>query len=84
MYVGDLETTLKVWTVDLLDSVLNVIYFSILIILFVANIIFPDMVLRSTMPLMRIRPQNRVILLYISRIPLGTFGTMIGSTPWTL
>ena len=42
------------------------------------------MVTRNTMPLMCMRSQHGVTFLYLSRMPLGTFVTMIGSTFCTL
>ena len=42
------------------------------------------MMFRNPIPLTCIRSQHRVTLLYISSIPLGTFGIMIGSTCWIL
>ena len=58
--------------------------FRFLIILPVANIMCQDMVFRKKIPLMCMRSQHRGIFLYLSRMPLGKFGIMIGSTCWIL
>ena len=58
--------------------------FLFLIIILVANIMSWGMVLRKPMPLMCMRSQYRVNLSYLSRIPLETFGTLIGPTLWIL
>ena len=58
----------------------SMLFFLFLIILPVANIMCQDMVLRKPMPLMCMKPHHRVNFLYLSRIPLGKFGTMIGYT----
>ena len=58
--------------------------FLLLIMLSVENIMCQDIVLRKPIPLMCIRSQHRVTSLYLSRIPLGKFGTMIVSTCWIL
>ena len=79
----DLEPMLKVRFIDLLDTILNVLHFPTLIILPVANKIFRGILIRNPIPLMFMRSQHRVTLLYLSRIPLGYFGTMTGSTWWT-
>ena len=60
------------------SSVLFTIRF--LIILHVANIMFQYVVFRKPGPLMCMMSQNRVNFLYILRMPLGEFDTMIGST----
>ena len=52
-------------------------------ILTVENTICQDMVYRNTMPLMCMRSQHRVTFLYLSMIPLDSFGTIMGSTWWT-
>ena len=56
--------------------------FLFLIILPVANIMCQDMVFRNPIPLMCMRSQHRVNFLYLSRMLLCKFGTMIGSTCW--
>ena len=58
--------------------------FRFLIILTVLNIIFRDMVCRNLIPLVWMRSHHRVTFLYLSRIPLYKFDTMIGYTCWTL
>ena len=58
--------------------------FWLLIIIPVVNITCRDMVSRKPIPLMCIRSHHRVTLLYLSSIPLGEFGTIIGSKYWIL
>ena len=58
--------------------------FQVLIMLPVANIMFRYIVFMNPMLLMCMRSQNSVTFLYLSRTPLGAFGTIIGSTCWTL
>ena len=54
------------------------------IMLTVENKNFWDVVFRKPTPLMCMRSHHRVKLLYLSRITLGKFGTMIGFTCWVL
>ena len=54
--------------------------FRFLIIFTVENRICRDMVFRNPMPLMCMRLQHKVKLLYLSRITLGKSGNTIGST----
>ena len=54
--------------------------FLFLIILTVVKIICRDILFRKPMPFMCMRSHHRVTFLYLSRMPLGGFGTMIGST----
>ena len=82
--MSDIETTLQVYLVDLFDSIFYVLYFSILIMFTVANIMCQDMVFRNPIPLMCTKSQHRLNFLYLSNIPLGIFVTMIGSTCWNL
>ena len=58
--------------------------FQFLIILTVGNIMCWNMAFSNLMTLMVIRSHYRVNFLYISRITLGGFFTMIGSTWWIL
>ena len=58
--------------------------FRFLIIINMENIMCWDMVFRNTMSLTWMSSHHRVTFLYPSRIPLWTFGTMIGSIWWTL
>ena len=55
-----------------------------LIIILIANRLCKDMIFRNTMSLMYIRSHHRVKFLNLSRMPLGIFGTIIGSTFWNL
>ena len=77
VYADDIETTVEVQFVDLIDNLLNVLHFWFLIILLVVNSISWDGVFRNPMPLMLMRLQHKLTLLYLSRIPYGTFGTTI-------
>ena len=54
--------------------------FIVLIIIPVENIMCQDMVFRNPILLMCMGSHHRVAFLYLSRIPLGTFCIMIGST----
>ena len=54
--------------------------FRFLIILPVLSITFCGMVFRKPIALMRMRSHHIVDIFYLSRMPLGEFGTMIGST----
>ena len=58
--------------------------FHFLIIIPVANIMYLGMVFGKPKPLMCMGSHHRVDLLYLLRVPLGKFGTMIGSTCWIL
>ena len=55
-----------------------------LVILPMENIICWDMLFSNKMQLMFMSSHHRVIFLYLSKMHLGTFGTMIGSTSRTL
>ena len=72
----------SLWTCLIPSSMFFI--FRFLIILPVTNIMFQDMVFRKPMALMCMRSHHRMNLLYLSMIPLGKFGTMIGSTCWIL
>ena len=56
--------------------------FLFLIILPVENIMCQDMVFMNPIPLMCMRSQHMVTFLYLSRMLLCKFGTMLGSTCW--
>ena len=64
----------------LFNSIFNVLYFSILIIITVANVMCWDMVYRNPTMIMCMRSEHRVNFIYLSSIYLGTFGTITGST----
>ena len=72
----------RLWTCVIPLSMLFI--FRFLIILTVANIMCRDMVFRKPMPLICMGSHHRVKLLYLSRMTLGKFGTIIGSTCWIL
>ena len=80
----DFEATLQVYLVDLFNSIFNFLYFSILITIPVANIMCQVMVSRNPMPFMCMNSQNMVTFLYLLRMTLGRFDTMIGSACWKL
>ena len=84
MYMNDLKPCCRYswWTCLIKYSMLFIFLF--LIILTVANIMCQDMVFRNLIPFMCMRSQHTVTLLYLSRMPLGTLGIMIGSTCWIL
>ena len=84
VYMCDFETTLQVQIVGPFNYISNVFTFWFLIIISVAKIMCQDMVFRNLMLFMFMKSQKRVNVLYISKIPLGKFGTMIGYTCWTL
>ena len=58
--------------------------FQFLIIIPMVTIICQYVVFSNSIPLMCMRSHHRETFLYLSRMPLGTFSTMIGSTCWTL
>ena len=72
----------SLWTCLIPSSLFFI--FRFLIILPVENIRCRDMLFRKPMPLICMRSHHRATLLYLSRITLGTFGTVIGSTFWIL
>ena len=80
MYEGGIESMLQVYLLDLFNFIFNFRCFSILIILPVANIMCREMLFRKLMMLMCMRSQHGLDLFYLSRMPLVTFGTIIGPT----